>query len=106
MTLAPGLFEGGGHPHKQEVGPAGPDLLDDAEVIVQAEVAVAETSDLDPRIQDTARFYQRRDHLAPSAEEIDAQPVLSSRRQETRHEVHASHSLRYRLTRCPQGPDH
>ena len=52
------------------------------------------------------RFHQRRDHLAPGAEEIDAQPVLSGCRQQARHEVHAGHSLRCRLARCPQGPDH
>ena len=47
VALAPGLLEGGGHADEQHVGPAGPDLLDDAQVIVRAEVAVAEASDLE-----------------------------------------------------------
>src|SRR5207302_5840075 len=102
VALAPGLLEGGGHTNEQDVGSAGPDLLDDAQVIVQAEVAVAEASDLDAGVLGTARFHQSRDHLAPGAEKIDAQPVLSGRRQEARHEVHAGYSLRCRLARCPQ----
>src|SRR5207248_1987076 len=75
VELAPGLLEGGRHTNEQDVGPAGPDLLDDAQVIVQAEIAVAEAGDLDAGVVVTARFYQSRDYLAPGAEEIDAQPV-------------------------------
>ena len=75
-------------------------------VIVRAEVAVAEASDLEPGVLGAAPLHQRRDHLGLGAEEIDAQPVLSGCRQKARHEVHAGHSLRCRLTRGPQGPDH
>ena len=106
MALAPSLLERGGHADEQHVGPAGPDLLDDAQVIVWAEVAVAEASDLEAGVLGPAPLHQRRDHLAPGAEEIDAQPVLPGYRQKTRHEVHAGHSLRCLLTRGPQGPDH
>ena len=49
-------LKGRGHTDEQHVGPAGPDLLDDAQVIVRAEVAVAEASDLDAGVLDTAPF--------------------------------------------------
>jgi hypothetical protein len=75
-------------------------------VIVRAEVAVAEGGDLDAGVPDTGRFYQSRDHIAPGAEEIDAQPVLCGRREEAHHQVDAGHSLRYRLAQCPQRPYH
>src|SRR5271165_2282029 len=97
VALAPGLLEGAGHADEQDVGAARPDFFDDDLVVLRAEVAVAEAGDLDARVPDTARFYQIRHHLAPGAEEVDAQPVLSSRCQEARHEIHAGHSLRYRL---------
>ena len=76
------------------------------QVIVRTEVAVAEASDLEAGVLGPAPLHERRDHLAPGAEEIDAQPVLPGRRQQARHQVHASHSLRRRLARGPQRPDH
>src|SRR5262245_26931262 len=102
MALAPGFLERSGHADEQHVGAACPDFLDDARVIIRAEVAVAEACDLEAGVLRPATLRQRSDDLALGAEKIDAQLVLPGCRQQARHEVNTGHALRYRLARSPQ----
>src|SRR5262249_35262456 len=84
-ALAPSLLEGAGHAAEQHVCRAGPDLLDDARVVVRSKVAVPEASDFKARVLGLAALHEFSDDVVLGAEKIDAQPVLTGCRQKTRH---------------------
>src|SRR5262249_30499440 len=106
VALDPHLLERRGHADEQHVRAAGADFLDDARMIVRAEIAVMEAGDLDSRVLHQGALHELRDHLLLGTEEIDAQLMLACRSQEARHEIHAGHTLGHRLARGPQCPDH